>query len=114
MRKKRASSRKDAGQRFVDMLRKQVLDGVWKTGNALPKFAWFQAEYHAGHDTISHALGILAAEGLLHKQGKRWIVGPSAPVAGRSLTSLKGTMSCPVAEGRSVFSSDAQRIPGDC
>jgi len=69
---------KGARDRFLDTMRSNIQDGTWKSGEHIPKFSYFQSEYHVGQDTISRAMQRLAREGLLHKRGRKWIVGPSS------------------------------------
>jgi DNA-binding LacI/PurR family transcriptional regulator/DNA-binding transcriptional regulator YhcF (GntR family) len=63
--------------RFRAMVRARILDATWKTGEQLPKFAFFQSTFHVAQDTISRAIQALSREGLVHKRGKRWFVGPA-------------------------------------
>jgi len=72
-----------AQDRLVDLLRARILEGAWKTGEQTPKFSYFESLYHISTDTITGALQTLAAEGMVHKKGKRWIVGPGIRLAGR-------------------------------
>jgi len=64
-------------ERFLDILRSHITGGTWKSGEPVPKFAYFQTVHHVGQDTITRTMHRLAGEGLLHKRGRRWIVGPS-------------------------------------
>jgi DNA-binding LacI/PurR family transcriptional regulator len=80
-----ATAARPAGSRdqFIEIMRSRLVDGTWKSGEIVPKFAYLQAEFHVGQETITRAMRALADEGLLHKRGRHWVVGMS-PSAKRS------------------------------
>ncbi len=76
-------------------IRENILEGTYKAGTGLPKRDYFVLTYHVGPRAVTGALKKLAAEGLVHKQGKRYIVGPqteNSPVE----KSFRGTSREPV------------------
>jgi len=60
---------------FHDVLLSRVADGSFRLGRALPKYAYFQREFRVSRNTITAALEQAAGEGIIYKEGKRWIVG---------------------------------------
>jgi len=69
--------------KFIEVIGSRIHDGTWRSGEHVPKFAYLQAEYHVGQETITRAMRALADKGLLHKRGRHWVVGTS-PSAKRS------------------------------
>jgi len=74
----------DSRDRFIDTLRSMILQGELKAGEAVPKFDYLQTSHRVQRSTISLAVRALLREGLLHKRGRRWIVGSAAASGGRS------------------------------
>jgi hypothetical protein len=87
-----ASGAQPAGarDRFLDSVRAGIREGIWKTGEPVPKFAYFQSVYHVGQDTIARIMRRLADEDLLHKQGRRWIVGSAPGIKGPGVMTPSG------------------------
>jgi len=90
-----SSPAESADSRFYDKIKRGILDGHFRAGEQLPKFDYFITTHHVSPVTITQAMTRLSGEGLIHKQGKRWITGarPNTPYeapfsAGRSPTVL--------------------------
>jgi DNA-binding GntR family transcriptional regulator len=65
--------------RMAYALRTAVLDGALRIGNPLPKFSFLAASHRVSTATIASAVATLSDENLVHKSGKRWIVGARPP-----------------------------------
>ena len=63
--------------RLIGKMRENILNGSWKAGEPAPKFAYFESTYRVSTDTISAAFLALAKEWIVHKLGRRWIIGPA-------------------------------------
>jgi DNA-binding LacI/PurR family transcriptional regulator/DNA-binding transcriptional regulator YhcF (GntR family) len=64
-----------AHHRFAGMLRDKILSGQYRSGMQLPKVAYFVESCGISTHTVIKAIKQLAAEGLLHKDGIKWIIG---------------------------------------
>jgi len=58
------------------LIRDAIKDGAYRVGQPLPKGDYFVQTRRIAYQTIAGAMRLLHAEGLIHKEGKRWIVGP--------------------------------------
>ncbi len=67
--------RESACERVQRELRNRIASGAYRAGNPLPKLALLADELAASIKTVSSALYKLMAEDLLHKRGRRFIVG---------------------------------------
>jgi DNA-binding GntR family transcriptional regulator len=56
-------------------LRDRILAGTYRIGQPLPKVGFISSQEGMSPDTVCAALKILADEGLVRKQGKRWLAG---------------------------------------
>jgi DNA-binding LacI/PurR family transcriptional regulator len=74
----RASPRTTRIRAFRASLREAIMDGTYKVGEVLPKLGYFAYEKGISYKTIRRIFLDLVNEGLLHQQGKKWIVGPGA------------------------------------
>ncbi|MBD3393125.1 MAG: GntR family transcriptional regulator [Chitinivibrionales bacterium] len=70
--------------RFARNVRDKIDDGILRAGDTLPKQLHYILTDHVSGSTVSRAMSILSSEGLIHRQGKRWAVGPqpAAPAPG--------------------------------
>lgn len=88
-------------RKLFEILRKQIIDGVFNEGNLLPSENELCAQYKLTRPTIRHALDALANEGLIKKhKGKGSIV--SNQPKGIGILSIAGTTS---AIGRNKLST---------
>jgi len=60
-----------------------IREGIWQSGERLPKFDHLIAQYKVSRGTVSSAVDRLSRELLIHKRGMAWIVGPRPPDPGR-------------------------------
>jgi DNA-binding transcriptional regulator YhcF (GntR family) len=60
-------------------LREAIRNGDYQVGQELPKLRYFTGTENVSSKTVVRAILRLNAEGLVHKSGKRWIVGPASP-----------------------------------
>jgi DNA-binding transcriptional regulator YhcF (GntR family) len=84
----------DAVRALADRVAKAIRNGDFHTRDPLPKFDYFVLTHRVTHKTVAGAFGILRKDGLIHKKGKSWIVGPSP--AQNSRTSNGGAEKSPV------------------
>jgi DNA-binding transcriptional regulator YhcF (GntR family) len=66
-----------AGTRLFRRLKSSIVKGTYRTGHTLPKLDYFVIGQHVSRTTVSKAFKMLEQEGLIRKQGRRWIVGSS-------------------------------------
>jgi DNA-binding GntR family transcriptional regulator len=59
------------GERVAADLRRRMAEDEWASGEALPTVADLAASYQVGKATVTRALGVLAAEGLV-RTVPRW------------------------------------------
>lgn len=62
---------------LVAQMRKAISEGAVPRGHPFPKFDHFTLTHHVSRDTVTRSFALLAAEGLVHKQGRKWICGPA-------------------------------------
>jgi len=62
-------------QKFFGIMHARIADGTYRTGRPLPKYTYFQREFHVSTATITSALEQAHDAGLVHKKGKQWITG---------------------------------------
>jgi len=60
-------------------IKADISKGSYRSGYPLPKFGFFLAQYHIASGTLHAALRKLSLEKIIHKSGKRWVVGPGSP-----------------------------------
>ncbi len=63
--------------KFYAKLKDAIETGVYRAREALPKVTYFVISDSISNTTVCETLKRLEAEHLIHKQGRRWIVGPS-------------------------------------
>jgi DNA-binding LacI/PurR family transcriptional regulator/DNA-binding transcriptional regulator YhcF (GntR family) len=68
-----------AESRFYETVKGRILGGTYRWGRPIPKVNYFAASDSVSPNTIAAACARLSREGLLHKQGKQWLVGTAAP-----------------------------------
>ena len=56
-------------------IRGNILEGIYSAGEAMPKIQFFVKTQRVATHTVTRLLKRLADERLIHKRGKRWIVG---------------------------------------
>ncbi|MBN1158128.1 MAG: GntR family transcriptional regulator, partial [Bacteroidales bacterium] len=79
-------------RRLYEKLRKQIIDGIYRSGDLLPSENDLCTQYHITRPTVRHALDALLNEGMISKhQGKGSIV--IGPVNGIGILSISGTTS---------------------
>jgi len=79
-------------RKVYEVLRKHIVDGVYKEGDLLPSENELCATYHITRPTVRHALDALVADGYIKKhQGKGSIV--TALPQGVGILSIAGTTS---------------------
>jgi DNA-binding transcriptional regulator YhcF (GntR family) len=64
---------------LFQILRREITDGKQKIGNVLPKTVYLAAKMRMSHRNIVKVLRELQKEKLIHKSGKKWVVGPPQP-----------------------------------
>ncbi|MBD3392877.1 MAG: GntR family transcriptional regulator [Chitinivibrionales bacterium] len=67
-----------------DSIRDKITSGIYKTGRSLPKVATFVLAHGVSKNTACAALKLLEGEKLIHKHGKKWIVGPAEGISRRT------------------------------
>jgi len=75
-------SRPGAAATLASLIYRDILDGVYRARQPLPKFDVFLRTHAVACSTVADAFAILQSRNCIHKQGKRWIAGPS-PVPAR-------------------------------
>jgi len=60
---------------LVNLLREGIARADFRSGEVLPKASWLCREWHVSTRSLAMACRLIATEGLLHKEGKNWIVG---------------------------------------
>ncbi len=63
-------------KRLFSKIKAAIEDGTYQVGSSLPKQDFFLLSENVGYNTIGAAYKLLSNEKLIHKQGRRWIVGP--------------------------------------
>jgi DNA-binding transcriptional regulator YhcF (GntR family) len=63
--------------RLCARIRRSIEDGTYRAGDFLPKQKYFVVTEKVTDATVCRALALLGGRNLLHKKGKRWVVGPS-------------------------------------
>jgi DNA-binding GntR family transcriptional regulator len=71
-----------ASSALRDRLAAAIREGTYRTGQSLPKVQYFTLSEHVGENTVCEAFRMLRDDKLVHKRGKRWIVGPRQPGRG--------------------------------
>ena len=64
------------GSRLAGQIRDAIKDGTYRVGQPLPKGDYFVQTRRVAYQTIAGAMRLLHGDGLIHKDGKRWVVGP--------------------------------------
>jgi DNA-binding transcriptional regulator YhcF (GntR family)/DNA-binding LacI/PurR family transcriptional regulator len=75
--------------RLYAKIRQAIETGTYRSGEFLPKLKYFVVTEKVTDTTVCGALAMLRERDLIHKRGKRWIVGPSSGRAGAT-ASRKG------------------------
>ncbi|MBD3392460.1 MAG: GntR family transcriptional regulator [Chitinivibrionales bacterium] len=70
---------------LYERIRSRIADGTYRSGQALPKTRYFVLTEYCSNDTVRDAIRLLEKEGLVHKQRRRWVVGPPVPIHPRSV-----------------------------
>lgn len=55
---------------LVNFLRKQIIEGVWKSGEVLPPRTWFEKEFKASPLTVQRSFEILINDRMLRSEGR--------------------------------------------
>jgi DNA-binding LacI/PurR family transcriptional regulator/DNA-binding transcriptional regulator YhcF (GntR family) len=63
-------------KRLLDTIRSRLQSGEYQVGRQAPKMHFFVVSEKVSFTTVSEAFKRLASEGLMHKEGKRWLWGP--------------------------------------
>jgi len=92
--------------RIFALIKEKIVDGSFRTGEALPKLDVFVLQEHVTRHAIVRALNDLSRENLVHKAGKRWIVGP----AGGMATAARAAQASPAALLVMTGDEDFQRL----
>jgi len=58
-------------------IRAAIADGTYKAGQSLPKLKFYVIEERVTDATVCEVFRMLERDGLVHKEGRRWFVGPS-------------------------------------
>ncbi len=64
---------------LASALQQRILSGEYRVGQRLPKLDYFVVTEKVGRFTVTAAFRRLSRNGLIHKVGKRWVVGPPSP-----------------------------------
>ncbi len=67
--------RNSAAGRLGEAIKKLVAKGEFTAGTPLPKSNFFQREHRVSSHTVTRALRLLEKEGVIYKEGTRWIAG---------------------------------------
>jgi len=59
-------------------IRQAIESGTYRTGEPLPKLKYFVLTKKVTENTVCAAFSMLREQNLVHKRGKRWLVGPSS------------------------------------
>jgi hypothetical protein len=62
--------------RLFEKLKDMILNGHYQIGNVLPKVDYFVLSEHVSPTTVCETLRLLSGENLIHRRGKKWLVGP--------------------------------------
>lgn len=65
-----------AAHRFSRTIKDGIAQGHYTVGDSLPKHDYFSLTYNVSRRVIVDSLRMLEQQGIVHKKGKRWIVGP--------------------------------------
>jgi DNA-binding transcriptional regulator YhcF (GntR family) len=77
-------------------IKQDITDGSLRTGTPLPSFKYYTSNHAVAPTTIQHALKALVTEGLIHKSGKRWIIGPACTDTTRRASALVAASGAPL------------------
>ncbi len=78
-----------SASRLCRRLKTAIETGKYRVGQTLPKTKYFVLSENLGDHTVAEALKMLKADNLVHKRGKKWVVGP-APSPKASLVTESG------------------------
>lgn len=67
----------DLKENLYKQLSSSIRNGLYRTGETLPKRAFFAQEFKISERAITQVMRRLATDGLLHRQGKQFVVGSS-------------------------------------
>jgi DNA-binding LacI/PurR family transcriptional regulator/DNA-binding transcriptional regulator YhcF (GntR family) len=67
----------DRFKQLVQMFRQEIIDGKIKTGQPMPKSEYLVTRLKVSRRTLAQIFTGLLKECLVHKKGKKWIVGPA-------------------------------------
>jgi DNA-binding LacI/PurR family transcriptional regulator len=82
--------------RLYRTIRRAIESGTYRSGGALPKIKYFTVTERVTERTVSDALKTLEKHNLIHKHGKRWVVGPPTADSGRPSGEEEKGLSSPV------------------
>lgn len=81
-----------AQEGVLQRLRDEISNGRFRSRQPLPKVAWLCSEWNVSTRTLAQAFRTLEQEGILHKVGKTWIVGPKPHGVASPVTSHRPTI----------------------
>jgi len=81
-----------AQQGVLQRLRDEISNGRFRSRQPLPKVAWLCSEWNVSTRTLAQAFRTLEQEGIIHKVGKTWIVGPKPQSISSPVTSHRPTI----------------------
>jgi len=70
----------DAVRTLYQKIKDNLQDGIYRSGELLPKSGTLTLTHHLSHTTVCRALRRLSDDHLVHKRGKRWVAGPAPAV----------------------------------
>ncbi len=81
--------------RLFEKIRQAIETGIYRAGEFLPKLKYFVVTEKVTDTTVCGALALLEQENLVHKLGKRWVIGPRAEHGGGGLPRQAASPSSP-------------------
>jgi len=70
------SSNQRSADTLLQVLKNNIRNGSYRQGELLPKFGNFVAAHHLSRTTVSRVIRLLSDDQMIHKQGRRWFIGP--------------------------------------
>ena len=78
----------NAEDRLYSLMVSRIHEGVYRLGDFLPKMEYTARTERVSRSTFSGTIQRLARDGLVHRNGKRWQVGPAPACPGRRVAGV--------------------------
>jgi DNA-binding transcriptional regulator YhcF (GntR family) len=75
MKTQNMNSSQDKKEAIFKRIEQAIAEGVWQYGYTIPKARYLCSEWHISATTLQGALKIAEAKGIVHREGKPWVVG---------------------------------------